>query len=200
VKGESVRVWPPFWNGKCKIAGICLSPFTLHSSQFFMSLRRWVREQMLGSEPEGNDSPPRGSLGNNASGREREQPRSLGEYDALTYPVELAEVLRRRAEVARDFMRLDVTDPAGRMAAIPRLKELLGRYPHPLVYESLIHAFVDAERYDEARGVAFAARERRHECARSPHPEIRSETDGLREWKPEDVDALREEVEKRARG
>jgi hypothetical protein len=164
-----------------------------------MSLRRWMRERMLGGEPEGNDVPPRGSLVNSALGRERETPRSLGEYDAGSYPVELAEVLRRRGEVSSAFMRLDVTDPDGRMAAIPELKELLRRYPHPLVYEALIHAYVDAGRYDEARGVAFAARERRQECARSPHPEIRSETDSLREWTPEDVDALREEIEKRSR-
>lgn len=164
-----------------------------------MSLRRWIREQMLGDEAEGNDVPPRGSLMHSALGRETEQPRSLGEYDAKSYPVDLAEVLRRRAEVANAFMRIDVTDPAARAAAIPQLKELLRQYPHPLVYESLIHAYVDAERYDEARGVAFAARERRQECARSPHPEIRAEIDRLREWKPEDVDALRQEIERRPR-
>jgi hypothetical protein len=164
-----------------------------------MSLRRWMREQMLGDDTSGNDVPPRGSLVNSALGRDSEQPRSLGEYDARSFPVDLAELLRRRAEVTGAFMRLDVTDAAGRMAAISQLKELLRLYPHPLVYESLIHAYVDAERYDEARGVAFAARERRQECARSPHPEIRAETDRLREWKPEDVDALRQEIETRPR-
>lgn len=158
-----------------------------------------MREQLLGDEAEGNDVPPRGSLVTTAMGREREQPRSMGEYDAQSFPTDLAEVLRRRAEVASAFMRIDVTDARARIAAIPQLKELLNRYPHPLVYETLIHAFVDAERYDEARGVAFAARERRHECARSPHPEIRAEIDRLQEWKPEDVDALREEIESRAR-
>ena len=164
-----------------------------------MSLRRWMREQVLGGEPEGTDVPPRGSMVNSALGRERETPRSLGEYDALSYPTGLAEVLRRRGEVASALMRLDVIDADARVAAIPELKELLRQYPHPLVYETLIHAYVDAGRYDEARGVAFAARERRQECARSPYPEIRSEIDSLREWKPEDVDAMREEIEKRPR-
>lgn len=164
-----------------------------------MSLRRWMREQLLGGDTDGNDLPPRGSLVNSALGRDREQPRSLGEYDALSYPVDLAELLRRRTEVTSAFMRIDVTDPAARAEAIPQLKELLRRYPHPLLYETLIHAYVDAGRFDEARGVAFAARERRQECERSPYPEIRSETDALREWKPEDVDALRADIEKRDR-
>ena len=61
------------------------------------------------------------------------------------------------------------------------------------------HAYVDAGRYDEARGVAFAARERRQECARSPYPEIRSETDSLRAWDTDDIDALRREIEDRPR-
>lgn len=166
-----------------------------------MSLRRWVREQMLGADPEGNDPPPRGSVMNSVPGpgREEERLRSLGEYDSATYPVDLAELLRTRGEVLQEFMRLDVTTPESRIAAIPRLKELLRRYPHPLLYESLIHAYLDAGRYDEARGVAFAARERRHECEASPYPEIRAETNGLREWKPEEVDRLREEKEKSAR-
>ena len=164
-----------------------------------MSLRRWIRGQMLGDDIEGNDVPPRGSLMNSALGRETEQKRSLGEYDAQSFPTDLAEALRIRSEVAAALMRLDITDPAGRAAAVPELKKLLQRYPHPLVYETLIHAYVDAGRFDEARGVAYAARERRHECERSPHPEIRAETDRLREWKPEDVDALREEIEGRSR-
>lgn len=154
---------------------------------------------MLGSEVEGNDVPPRGSLVNSAFGRESEQPRAMGEYAEASFPFDLAEVLRRRAEVLRDFMRIDVTDRELRVAAIPELKKLLGRYPHPIVYEALIHAYVDAQRYDEARGVAFAARERRQECAASPYPEIQSEIDGLREWKSQDVDAIREEAEKRTR-
>ena len=164
-----------------------------------MSLRRWVREQMLGGESEGNDVPPSGSLVNSALGRERQQPRSLGEYDAATYPTDLADILRRRAEVTAEFMRIDVTDREARVEAIPRLKELLQRYPHPLLDETLIHAYVDAGRYDEARGVAFAARERRQECSRSPYPEIRSETDSLRAWDTDDVEALRREIEDRPR-
>lgn len=164
-----------------------------------MSLRRWIRGQMLGDDIEGNDVPPRGSLMNSALGRETEQKGSLGEYDAQSFPTDLADALRLRSEVAAALMRLDITDPAARAASVPELKQLLQRYPHPLVYETLIHAYVDAGRFDEARGVAFAARERRHECERSPHPEIRAETDRLREWKPEDVDALREEIEGRSR-
>ena len=164
-----------------------------------MSLRRWMREQMLGGDAEGNDVPPHGSLVNTALGRERQAPRSLGEYDAETFPRDLADIIRRRGEVTAALMRIDITDPAERVAAIPKFKELLQRYPHPLVYESLIHAYVDAGRYDEARGVAFAARERRQECARSPYPEIRSEIDSLRAWDPGDIDALRQEIETRPR-
>lgn len=171
-------------------------PSTVTLTVLSMSLRRWVREQMSGAEPEGNDLPPRGSLVNSAVRREEVRLRSLGEYDSTTYPVDLAELLRTRGEVLQEFMRLDVATPESRIAAIPRLKELLRRYPHPLLYESLIHAYLDAGRYDEARGVAFAARERRHECEASPYPEIQAEIDGLREWKPEEVDRLREEKEK----
>ncbi len=158
-----------------------------------MSLRRWVREHMLGDESEGNDLPPGGSLVNSLLGREEERVPSLGEYRADTYPTELAELLRRRGEVMTELLRIDVADENSRIESIPRLRELLRVYPHPLVYEMLIVAYVDAERYDEARGVAFAARERRQECARSPHPEIRAETDRLREWKPEDIEELRAE-------
>ena len=74
--------------------------------------------------------------------------------------------------MASELLKIDIADPDARVAAIPRLKELLRRYPHPLAYETLIHAYVDAGRYDEAKGVAFAARERRNECARSSHPEM----------------------------
>ena len=116
-----------------------------------MSLRRWVREQMLGGDSEGNDVPPHGSLVNSALGRERTHPRSLGEYDATTYPTDLADILRQRAEVTAAFMKIDVTDRNARVAAIPRLKELLQRYPHPLLYETLIHAYVDDGRFDEER-------------------------------------------------
>lgn len=159
-----------------------------------MSLRRWMREHMLGERSDGGDAPPHGSLVNSALGRDEGRPRALGEYDSATYPRDLAELLRRREEALRGFMRLEVTEPGRRAEAVPKLKELLRVYPHPLIYEALIHGYVEAGRYDEARGVAFAARERRGECARSPHPEIRSEIAGLREWSPEEVDALREDA------
>lgn len=164
-----------------------------------MSLRQWMREQLLGGDADGNDLPPHGSLVNSALGRAREQPRALGEFNAETYPADLADALRRREEVSRSFMRIDVTDRDALVAAIPQLKEMLRRYPHPLVYEALIHGYVEAGQFDEARGVAFAARERRQECARSPHPEIRAEIDRLREWSPEEVDALRAESAERTR-
>lgn len=163
-----------------------------------MSLRRWVREQMLGGEAEG-DTPPRTALMNSTLNREEERTSALGEYDSASYPVDLADLLRRRERVIRAFMRLDVTHPEGRVAAIGQLKSLLREYPHPLIYETLIHAYAEAGNYDEARGVAFAARERRRECARSPFPEIQAEIDGLREWTPEDVDALRASLEQARR-
>lgn len=164
-----------------------------------MGIRHWFRKQMLGADAEGDDVPPHASLVNTLLGREEARVRSLGEYDRTSYPGELAEVLRRRSEVARQLLTVDVADRAARIEAIPRLRELLRAYPHPLAYEMLIQAYVDAGRFDEARGVAFAARERRAECARSPHPEIRAETERLEEWTPEEVDALREELEQRAR-
>ena len=56
-----------------------------------------------------------------------------------------------------------------------------------------MHAYADAGRFDEAKGIAFAARERRAECERSPYPEIRSETEHLHAWTSEEVDAMRAE-------
>lgn len=158
-----------------------------------MSLRRWVREQLLHVDPGKNDPPRGGTSVNNAREGER-KPGVLGEYDSRSYPADLAERLRRRAEVAAALLRIDVTDPAERVAAIPKLGELLRGYPHPLVYETLIRAYLDVGRFDEARGLAFAARERWQECLRSPYPEIRAEIDGLQEWNPEDIDALRDEA------
>lgn len=162
-----------------------------------MGIRHWFKSQMLGENAQGGDVPPGSSLVNTLLGREEERVRSLGEYSADSYPQDLADLLRRRSEVASETLRIDVADPEARMAAIPRLQQLLRKYPHPLVYEMLIHAYVDAGRFDEAKGVAFAARERRMECARSPHPEIRAETDRLREWTPNEVDELRAEIEAR---
>lgn len=162
-----------------------------------MGLRHWFRERLVGDDAAGNDVPPGVSLVNTLLGREEERVRSLGEYDSHSYPEELTEMLRRRSEVASALLRIDVADRDARIAAIPRLQQLLRTYPHPLVYEMLIQAYVDARRFDEAKGVAFAARERRLECLRSPHPEIRAETEHLREWMPEEVDQLRGEIEAR---
>jgi hypothetical protein len=160
-----------------------------------MSIRHWFRNHLLGEDADGEDVPPGGSLVQSLLGREQERIRSLGEYDSGSYPQELAELLRRREEVSRELLRLDLTDRESRAAAIPRLQQLLRKYPHPLAYEALIHAYVDASRFDEARGVAFAARERRIECERSPHPEVRAEIDRLRAWSPDDIDQMREERE-----
>lgn len=162
-----------------------------------MSLRRWMREHLLGDSSGSGDTPPGGSLVESALGRNQERPRPLGEYDSETYPQELAETLRRREEALRGLMRLDVTEPGRRAAAVPELKALLRVYPHPLIYEALIHGYVEAGMPDEARGVAFAARERRNECARSPHPEIRAEIEALHEWTTEDVAALSDDARRR---
>ncbi len=160
-----------------------------------MSIRNWFWNR--DEEEEGADVPPRRSLMQSLLGRDQERIRSLGEYDATSYPEELVELLRRREEVASELLRLNLTDRDGRMAAIPKLRELLRRYPHPLAYEALIHAYVDDDRFDEAKGVAFAARERRIECERSPHPEVRTEIERLREWSTDDVDEMREERQAR---
>jgi hypothetical protein len=155
-----------------------------------MSFRHWLR-QRLGTEHEGDDVPPGRSLLNAIWGREEERLHALGEYDAGSYPKELSEMLARRQQVAEELIEIDVSDREARIAAIPRLREMLRIYPHPLVYETLIHAYLDDGRYDEARGVAFAARERRLECKRSEYPEIRSEVEHLSEWTPDDLEQLR---------
>jgi hypothetical protein len=153
-----------------------------------MSLRSWFREKMLGDEPHGDDVPPNSVLMSALLGRETERGRSLGEYDASNYPPELREQLERREEVMQELLRLEITSAKGRIAAIPKLKELLRKYPHPLAYETLINAYIDSGRFDEAKGIAFAAKQRRAECAISQYPEIRSETDSLREWSSADID------------
>lgn len=159
-----------------------------------MGLRHWLRSHLLGDDArDGTDVPPGASLLNTALNREPQRVHSLGEYDAASFPEELAELLRRREEVAAELLRIDVVDRQARIDAIPRLRELLRKYPHPLVYEMLIHGYLDAGRYDEAKGIAFAARERRAECMRSPHPEIRGEVGSLKEWDPEEIDELRRE-------
>lgn len=162
-----------------------------------MGLVKWMKLRMAG-DVAGADVPPHRAVWDAALNRGRATPRALGEYDAKSYPGDLADLLRRRGEVAEALLEVDVTTRAGRQAAIPHLRELLRKYPHPLAYEMLIHAYMDAERWDEAKGLAWAARERRAECARSPHPEIRAETDRLGEWSPEEVEAVRAEREGRA--
>lgn len=154
-----------------------------------MSLRRWMREQLTGDSQ--GDVPPGGSLLESFLGREEDRTHSLGEYTSATFPDELKELLQRRQRVSDELIEIDVASPRARVDAIERLRELLRVYPHPLVYEILIHAYVDAGRADEAKGVAFAARERRTECSRSPYPEVRAETEHLREWSSDDVDDLR---------
>lgn len=162
-----------------------------------MGIVSWLRKRILGDEA--NRLPNR-ELMNAALGRETPTTRSMGEYDARSYPAEMAELLRRRQEVADELLEIDVASREARLGAVEQLKALLRRYPHPLAYEMLIGAFIDLGRWDEARGVAFAARERRIECSRSPHPEIRAECDRLNEWTPEEVDAIRQEREARAAG
>jgi hypothetical protein len=157
----------------------------------FMGLRHWLR-QHLGVSDENEDTPPGRSLMSALWGRDEERVHALGEYDAGSYPRDLAELLARREAVSQQLLELDISSRDARVAAIPRLRELLRGYPHPLVYETLIHAYIDDGRFDEARGVAFAARERRFECRRSEYPEIRSEVDHLSEWTPEEVEQLRQ--------
>jgi hypothetical protein len=161
-----------------------------------MGIRHWIRKR-LADDAEGRDVPPNASIMDAIFGRETPTPRAMGEYDARSYPGELGELLRRRQQVADEILAMDVTCRAGRQAAIARIQELLRVYPHPLAYETLIHAYLDSGRYDEARGVAFAARERRWECMHSPYPEVRAETDRLNEWSPDEIDALRAEREGR---
>lgn len=154
-----------------------------------MGIRQWLRTRLL-ERYEGRELPPGASL---VVGKRAPTPHALGEYDAKTYPSSLAEQLRRREEVAEELVAMDVTTADARVASIPRLLELLRRYPHPLAYEMLLVAYVDAGRWEEARGVAFAARERRIECSYSPHPEVRAEISRLREWTDADIEALRQE-------
>jgi pentatricopeptide repeat protein len=163
-----------------------------------MGLRHWFRERMLGNDPGGDDVPPGSAIMNTLLGREGERHRSLGEYDSSSYPADLREQLARRAEVAQELLRIDIASPPERVSAIPELRTLLRKYPHPLVYETLIHACLDAGRFDEAKGVVFAARQRRLECIGSEHPEIRAEVASLREWDVQEIDELREAYSERA--
>lgn len=156
-----------------------------------MSLRRWFKERMLGDDAGGDDVPPGSSLVNTLLGREEERIRSLGEYRADSYPADLQSQLTRREQVTSELLSMNILNRQGRIDAIPRLRDLLVIYPHLLVYETLINAYLDAGRYDEAKGLAFAARQRRHECLSSPHPEIRGEVEGIHEWTAEEIEEYR---------
>lgn len=158
-----------------------------------MSIREWLKRRITDSAGRGDGTDS--FLNRLVFGKETAQQRSLGEFDKRSYPPELVDLLRRRAEVTDEVMEMDFTTAQARREAIPRLQQLLHKYPHPVLYEALIHAYADSGRWDEARGVAYAARERRLECSRSPYPEIRSEIDRLKEWSPADVDEMRQERE-----
>jgi hypothetical protein len=140
------------------------------------------------------DASPVKALVYSIVGRDADTPHALGEFTSGTYPPEVADQLRRRAQVAAALRTMDLGSAAGRAQAVARLKELLHVYPHPLAYEALILACVDQCRWEEAAGVAFAARERRWEVEHSPFPEIRAEVDRLRGWTPDDVEELRREA------
>lgn len=162
-----------------------------------MGIRDWLRRR-VGEEEASDDRDEgvtRGSIIAAIFGKEGETPRAMGEFDRDSYPAELREALARREEVAAEIRDMDLITRDARIGAIPRLRELLRTYPHPLAYEALIHAYVEAERWDEARGAAFAARERRNQVARSPYSEIRCETDRMTGWTPEEIEELRRERE-----
>jgi len=160
-----------------------------------MGIREWLKKRVVLEEEAGTDVPPGGSLMDSLLGREAPPTHALGEYTAQTYPADVVELLRRRQRVADELIRMDIASPQARQDAIPRLKELLRTYPHALAYELLIQAYVDGQRWEEAKGVAYAARERRQECVRSPLPEVRAEVDFLHEWSPDEIDRIREEKE-----
>jgi len=162
-----------------------------------MGIRHWIRKRRAEQAEDGTeeDSPPTGSIINAIFGRDAPTLHALGEYDQRTYPGELQDLLRRREDVAEELREMDLTTRQARIEAIPALQRMLRTYPHPLAYETLIHAYIDAGRWDEARGAAFAARERRVQVTRSPYSEIRAEIDRLNEWTPEEIEFLRQERE-----
>ncbi len=161
-----------------------------------MGIRHWLRKKRAEQADDGEDSrAPSGSIISAIFGREAPTLHALGEFDQTTYPGELQDLLRRREDVAEELREMDLTTRQARIEAIPRLHHMLRTYPHPLAYEVLIHAYVDAGRWDEARGAAFAARERRTQVSRSPYSEIRAEIDRLKEWTPEEVELVRKERE-----
>ena len=140
-----------------------------------MGIRYWLKRRM-GGEDAGEDLPPNASIMDALFGRDNPPAHAMGEYRADTYPADLTELLRRRQEVTDELLRV---------------------YPHALVYETLITAYIDAGRWDEAKGAAYAARERRAECLRSPLPELRAEVSYLHEWSPEEVDRIQADRAKR---
>ncbi len=156
-----------------------------------MDIRKWLRKRFL-EQYEGRDLPVGAGF---VIGKDEPTPHALGEYDEKTYPLTLTEQLARREEVAEALLEMDLTDADVRARSIPLLQDLLRRYPHPLAYDALLMAYVDTGRWDEARGVAFAARERRWECVHSPHPEVRAEVERLHDWSLDEIDALRAERE-----
>src|SRR5690606_16910804 len=107
-----------------------------------MSIRRWFRERMGQDEARAGDPPPGTALVDAVLGPPAERSSWLGDCTSETYPHELREMLLRRQEVTRQLVEPDLTTPAARIAAIPRLRELLSRYPHPLVYDALINAYI----------------------------------------------------------
>jgi len=158
-----------------------------------MALRDWIRKRMAEAAEEGGSSPV-SSLVYSALGKDEEQVHALGEYTSATYPSALADAVRRRNEVAAELRRMDIGTETGRRESAPRIVELLQTYPHPLAYEALILTYVEQRRWEDARGVAFAARERRREVEQSPWPEVRGEVDRLKAWSVEDVEELRREA------
>ena len=98
-----------------------------------MGLREWIRKRMADTVDDEGDSPPVASLVYSVLGNDEEAHHALE-----TYPGQLANVLRRRQDVAAELMRMGIGSPAVRREAIPRLRDLLRKYPHPLAYEALI--------------------------------------------------------------
>jgi pentatricopeptide repeat protein len=153
----------------------------LHPNEASMSIREWLKQRITHSagSGEGTDS----FLNRLVFGKETPQQRSLASTtSARIRPSWWTSPPPRRGD--DEVMEMDFTTAQARRDAIPELQRLLHKYPHPVLYEALIHAYADSGRWDEARGVAYAARERRLECSRSTYPEIRSEIDRLKEWSP----------------
>jgi hypothetical protein len=157
-----------------------------------MGLRDWMQRRMAQYDGRA-ELPAHARLMHAWFTEDRPRPAGEGGFGADGFPAELADTLLRREQVTAELLQMELTTAAGRIEAIPRLQQLLQRYPHPVVYDALILGYADAGRWDHARGVAFAARDRRRECAGSPYAEIRAETDRLRDWTAEDVDELRRE-------